>query len=222
MKLIDRQDKREKLPRQVLFSRLPREVFLEGVTGGIPGKYECRLLLAREPFLTLTGLELGEKPFVLPLGTKLTVGFGLEEGWGEFECEVVGWSAGKEGNQVMLRCPAEGQIRQRRQYPRYLVRQMITLATSPARPSGETHNLSKTGMCVDFPAPLPENRNLDFSLLTEIELPIAVIGRVVWQQPSADAARYLAGISLAAKQDWPGLPRSGPKPTETNLAGGGN
>gem|GEM_PF-6050061 len=206
----------------MLFSQLPQKVFLEGDAGGLPGKYECRLLLAREPFLTLTGLELAEKPFILPLGTKLAIGFGAEIGWVEFECEVVGWSAGREGTQVMLRCPNEGRIHQRRRHPRYPAERRIILTAPPPEATGETHNLSESGLCVNFPMPLPENRNLEFLLLPETKSPIGVKGQVVWQQVSADSARYLAGISLSNRQDWPGLSGQTGEEVKVSSSGGGN
>jgi hypothetical protein len=221
MRLGDNLKKRGKLTRQMLFSRLPHRVHLEGEAGGLPGRHECQLLLAKEPFLTLTGLELGEKPFVLPLGTKLTIGVGLEEGWGEFECEVVGWSAGKEGYQVMLRCPLEGGLYQRRRYPRYSIRRTIAL-DGPPRQEGETENLSQSGLCVDFPDSLPENHNLTFELSSENASQITLEGRVVWQQAAADTGGFLAGIRLVPNPEWSTILGRGSGRIAPRLVSGGN
>lgn len=222
MRLSNPLKRSERLPRGKFFARLPQTSALELSGDGLPARYEGRLLLAREPFLTLAGPELGEKPFFVPLGSKLMLGIGLEEGWGEFECEVVSWAASGEGSRVMLRCPEEGKLYQRRRYPRYPAHRTIDLEEERPPRRGETRNLSKSGLCVSFSTPLPKNHKLSFALLPETETPIPLEGQVVWQQASPQAAGYLAGINLAVLQEWPKSALGEKLGESADGSGGGN
>ncbi|NIM75330.1 MAG: hypothetical protein GTO21_01265, partial [Armatimonadetes bacterium] len=94
----------KKLSREELFSRLPEEVKVEVLQSDFRGGYVSRMLSAKSPFLTLGGLQAGEKPFSLPLGSTVRLGFAVAEGWAEIEGEVVGWSANSNGSQMMVSC----------------------------------------------------------------------------------------------------------------------
>jgi len=200
------------LRREDLFSRLPEELTVAVLRPDFRGSYRCGLAGVEGSFLTLEGPRAGEKSFLLPLGSEVQLGFALAEGWVEFEGKVVGWSASSEGNRMMVSCPPLGRIYQRRHEPRLPGEIAVTCSSREfARQSGGTRNLSRSGMCVSFAAPLPEGRNLAFRLLREGAPPVRLRGEVVWQTAAGDSAGgclagvYAEAVSPAHKERLKGL-----------------
>jgi hypothetical protein len=187
----------KRLTREDLFSRLPERLSVEVLQGGFRGRYPSRLVSAECPFLTIEGLQAGEKPFSLPLRTKVRLGFALEEGWAEFEGEVVSWSAGPEISQMMVSCEAYGQALQRRHKSRFAGEIAVVCSSEvTAEHPGKIRNLSNSGMCVFFPSRLPEGRELSFRLLPEGAPSVDMQGEVIWKTSAGNATTAcLAGVS---------------------------
>jgi len=191
-----------------LLARLPEKVSVEVLREDFPARYSCRVLAARGTFLCLEGMEVGERPYCLPLGSRVRLGFALREGWGEWEAEIIAWSASPEGSQMMVRYSPTGVIIQRRRHLRF-GRRLPVVCLAPLKDAqaragdsvlgttGETRNLSRSGMCVHFPFPLPKGRKLAFRLLPGAVSPVRLKGEVIWQESLGEGpGECLAGIDV--------------------------